>query len=375
MAYNRSMTIRYNNRAPIGAAALAALLLAAGCAEDERQGRDVASRPTRVIVEALAFEPVRTRVEAVGTSRAVRSVDLHPAVSGEVVAINFEPGQRVKKGDLLVELDQRDERLAVDLARVRLADAERLYERYEKSAESGAVLPTTIDAARTAVEAARIELDKARIALDFRTIEAPFDGYVGITEVDAGDRIGPDAIITTLDDRSALLVTFEIPEALIGELVVGSDVSLATWQRRDQVFSGKVVDIGSRIDPATRTFVARARVDNDADRLRPGMSFRVEVDIEGQKYPVIAETAVQWGADGAYIWSVVDGEARRVPVDIVQRTKGRVLIDAPLKQGDLIVVEGIQRMREGSAVEYSNLNLASDALGGGTFVGDAARAR
>lgn len=354
-------------------AAIAAGTLLAACAEEAPRGGGFEAKPVRAVVEPLALEPARTRLEAVGTSRAVRSVELHPAVSGEVVAVNFEPGQRVARGDVLVELDQRDERLAVDLARVKLEDAQRLLARYERSADSGAVLPTTIDAARTAVQSARIELDKARVALDYRTIEAAIDGYVGITEVDAGDRIDPDTVITTLDDRSALLVTFEVPESLIGELLVGAEVSLSIWQRRDTVFPGKVVDIGSRIDPATRTFVARARVNNDADRLRPGMSFRVLIDIEGEAYPVIAETALQWGAEGAFVWSVVDGQARRVPVNIVQRNQGRVLVDAPLARGDLVVVEGVQRMRPGTAVEYRDVSLASDGTGGAPLVGDAAR--
>jgi RND family efflux transporter MFP subunit len=330
------------------------------CTSEQAPERPSRSQATPVVVEALSFEPLRTHVEAVGTSRAVRSVEIYPATSGEVVAVNFEPGQRVEAGQVLVELDSRDERLAVELAQVQLADAERLYARYVKSGDSGAVLPTTIDTARTQVEASRIALDQARVALDFRSIEAAFDGYVGITEVDAGDRVNENTLITTLDDRSALLVSFELPEVLIRELGVGDEVRLGTWQDRGLALSGEIVDIGSRIDPATRTFVARARVDNAADELRPGMSFRVTADIDGQRYPAIAETAVQWGADGAYIWTVVGGEARRMSVDIVQRNEGRVLVDADLARGDLVVVEGIQRMRDGIPVEHAPVNLAGD---------------
>lgn len=336
----------------------ATLLVA--CSSEQAPERPSRSQATPVVVEALAFEPLRTHVEAVGTSRAVRSVEIYPATSGEVVAVNFEPGQRVEAGQVLVELDSRDERLAVELAQVQLADAERLYERYVRSGDSGAILPTTIDTARTQVETSRIALDQARVALDFRSIEAAFDGYVGSTEVDAGDRVNQNTLITTLDDRSALLVSFELPEMLIRELGVGDEVSLGTWQDRSLTLSGEIVDIGSRIDPATRTFVARARVDNESDELRPGMSFRVTADIEGQRYPAIAETAVQWGADGAYIWTVVGGEARRMPVDIVQRNEGRVLVDADLARGDLVVVEGIQRMRDGVPVEHAPVNLAGD---------------
>ncbi|MDZ7643128.1 MAG: hypothetical protein U5K76_02140 [Woeseiaceae bacterium] len=83
------------------------------------------------------------------------------------------------------------------------------------------------------------------------------------------------------------------------------------------------------------------------------MSFRVAMDVEGTTYPVIAETAVQWGADGAYIWSIVDGRAQRVNVEIVQRQQGQVLVDAAIGEGELVVVEGIQRMREGTRVNVT----------------------
>lgn len=361
--YNQGFRLKPNpymsTRLSTTCAAFAAISVLCACGSEEAGPDASRAAATRVIVEPTTYESEQTRVEAVGTSRAIRSVELHPESSGEVVAVNFQPGQRVSVGDVLVELDPRDAALAVQLAEVRLKDAERLFERYRKTGSSGAVLPTTIDAAETQAEAARIELDKARVALDHRTIEAAFDGHVGITEIDAGDRVDPSTLITTLDDRSALLVSFEVPEALIGELRVGDAVSLGTWADRENRLSGEIVDIGSRIDPATRTFAARARVQNDDDDLRPGMSFRVRIEIDGNEYPVIAETAVQWGAEGAYVWGVVDGVAVRIPVNIVQRNKGRVLVDANLDRGALIVVEGIQRMREGVAVDYGPVNFAA----------------
>jgi RND family efflux transporter MFP subunit len=338
------------------------LALVAACSDDPTSSREQADRNVRVIVEPLQYSSARTRVEAVGTSRAVQSIAIHAATSGEVVAVNFEPGQPVEKGHVLVALDQRDEKLAVELAQVRLQDAERLHDRYQRTGDSGAVLPTALDAARTAVQAARIELDRARIALDYRTIEAPFRGYVGITDTDPGDRVNPETMITTLDDRSALLVSFEVPESLIGNLEPGNEVAVATWHSREPTAFGVIVDIGSRIDPASRTFVARAWVENEADILRPGMSFRVAMDLEGTPYPVIQETGVQWGADGAYIWSVVDRRAHRVPVTVIQRQQGQVLVDGELEEGDLIIVEGVQRMREGLGVSYEPASVADRAL-------------
>ena len=316
------------------------------------------SRAVPVIVEPLRFEHARTRVEAVGTSRAVLSAELYPATSGEVIAVDFEPGQFVKAGDVLVELDRREQELAVRAARLQLEDAERLYDRYRRSADSGAVLPTALDAARTAAETARVELDRALIALEDRTIKAVFDGHVGATEVDPGDRIGTDTLATTLDDRSSLLVSFDIPEDFIGELEAGDTVRLETWSASMPGMTGEIVDIGSRVDPRNRTFAARVRVDNGDDSLRPGMSFRVNVDVKGERYAVVPETGVQWGTGGAYVWSVVDGAATRVPVQVIQRREGRVLVDGEFGGGDIIVVEGTQRMRDGVEVSYDAERLA-----------------
>ena len=351
------------------AGSVCCVLLLSACAEDMAPEVTAVDREVRVIVEPLELNEERTRVEAVGTSRALLSIAVHPAVSGEVVAINFVPGEHVEQGEVLAELDSRDEKLAVELARVRVADAERLYERYERIGNSGAVLPTTIDTARTALQAARIELDRAQVALDYRTIEAPFSGYVGITEVDPGDRVNPDTQITTLDDRSSLLVNFEVPEALLGRLTTQHDIQIATWSSREPAGYGEIVDIGSRVDPVTRTFTARALVPNEDDRLRPGMSFRVTVDIPGIRYPVIPETGIQWGAEGAYVWSVADNRANRVSVSIVQRQQGTVLVDSDdLEEGDLIVVEGIQRVRDGMEVVYTAPGRANSAPGGGGTV-------
>lgn len=350
---------------------LAAALLVSACSKEPAPARSFAPQAVSVIAESLSFESAQTRVEAVGTSRAVLSAEIHPAASGEVVAVNFEPGQFVRKGDILVELDSRQEKLAVGLAEIKLEDATRLYERYLRSSDSGAVLPTTLDAARTAMETARLELERARVALDDRSIQAVFDGHVGATDVDPGDRVNPDATITTLDDRSSLLVSFEVPEAFIGELAVGEEIHLETWSTAMPAVTGEVVDVGSRIDPRNRTFVARARVENPDDTLRPGMSFRVSADVEGERYPVVPETALLWGAEGAYVWSVVDGKAVRTPVKVVQRREGRVLIDGDLGANGIVVVEGTQRMRNGITVEFVE-RPGSDSLAGsgaGTFAG------
>jgi RND family efflux transporter MFP subunit len=335
------------------------LLQACSGSDDAATQRDNAQP---VITTTTQWEPELKRVEAVGTSRALRSVTLYPAVAGEVLAIHFNTDQRVKAGQTLVELDARDAKLAVSMAKVQLADAQRLLDRYQRAGDSGAVTVSTLDDARSAADRARIALDRAEVTLDHHSIEAPFNGHIGLTTLDPGARIEPATAIATMDDRSVLLVTFELPEILLGQLQVGQQIALTTWADDRREAMGRVVDIDSRADPQTRTFIVRAHVDNADDTLRPGMSFRIELTLAGGRYPIVPESALQWGGDGAYVWAVESGLARRVAATIVQRREGKILLDAALPEGTRVVVEGVQRMREGQAVRDAGSEAAKDTV-------------
>jgi RND family efflux transporter MFP subunit len=321
-------------------------------------------------VEPVRLETRRTRIEAVGTARALRSVEVYAEAAGEVVAVNFQPGDLVRAGDVLVGLDARDETLALRLAELRLGEAERQLRRYETAnANAELTVPeSTVDTAATALESARVERDLAQLALERRRVTAAFDGFVGISDVDVGDRIDTSTLITTLDDRSSLLVSFDVPEAYVRNVTLGDPVSLEVWNADGDRAEGRVVDIGSRIDPVSRAFATRAQVPNGADRLRPGMSFRVRLDLEAGRFPVVPELAVQWGADGAYVWTAVDGHAKRVAVRLVQRDDGRVLVDGPLEAGDQVISEGVQSMRQNAGLRVMDAAAlardAREALGG-----------
>ena len=346
-----------------------------GCTDPGEAGAPAraAPRATAVITLPVRMQTERTRIEAVGTARALQSIDLYPQAAGEVVALNFQPGDRVAAGTILVALDARDQQLALELAEVRLDEAERIFERFSAANVRGdrTVPESTVDTARSAVSAARIERDRAREAVEDRLVRAPFDGIVGLTDVDPGERIDTTTVITTLDNRSALLVRFDVPEAFVGRVRPGDPIEIRTWTARSSDASGEVVDLGSRIDPLTRAFTARARVPNPDDRLRPGMSFRINMELPGATWPVVPEVAVMWGADGAYVWIVEEGMARRVDVEIVQRGKGYVLVDADLPPGSEVVAEGVQRMRSGLAVRALDSEaLARDARA--TLLGESA---
>lgn len=309
------------------------------------------ARKAAVVAATVGFAAERVRVKAVGTARALQSASLHPAAAGLVQAVNFTADGRVEQGDVLLELDRATEELAVELAQVRLADAMRIYDRLQRLSATGATAQVTLDDARSALAATRIELKRAQVALEDRFVLAPFGGRIGLTDIDVGDRIGPDTEIATLDDRSTLLIRFVVPEVLHGHIGVGDTVHVAPWSDAGEPVTGRVSDVDSRISERTRTFVARARIANPEDRLRPGMSFRITVDVDGHVYPEIPEIAIQWGGDGSYLWALTDGVARRVPAVIVQRQAGKMLVDADLRNGDLVVVEGLHRMRPGVQAE------------------------
>ena len=304
-----------------------------------------------VLAQSVELTPQRGVIEAVGTSRALVSAEIHAESAGEVVAVHFSGGERVTEGDLLLELDARDENLNLELAEVQLEDARLLLKRYRSARGNDAVPETTLDAARTAEEAARIAAQRARVALDNRYVRAPFDGIIGLTDVEPGDRIDTATLITTVDDRSSLLVMFAVPEAFVGRVAPGDPVEVESWTADRVQVTGSVVVLGSRIDPDTRSVNARAKIPNVDDALRPGMSFRVSLELPGAIWPTVPEVALQWGGSGPYIWAVREGRAERVDVRVVQRVQGNILIDAPLTPDDIVVAEGVQRMRQGTRVE------------------------
>lgn len=235
----------------------------------------------------------------------------------------------------MLRLQDRAQRLAVDLAA-----AKRPMARYESTPGTGAVPGSIIDEAQSGVELAEIALRQAREGLVDRVVLAPFDGVVGIAAVEPGDRVAPDTAITTLDDRRTLQVAFELPEVYAARLKTGQTLRVTSPACAGRDFPGRIDQIDSRVDATSRNLRLRARVPNPDDLLRPGMSFKVLLELPGAQYVAVPELALQWGRDGAHVWTVEDGKARQVLVRSVRRLDERVLIDGPLPVGTLVVVEG-----------------------------------
>ena len=320
-------------------------------ADGTPEATGIAAAETLVLVEPLDLAEDRVVLRVVGTGEALRSASIYPNVAGNVVEVLFAAEQRVRKGAPLVSLDDEDERLAVRLAEVAAKEARRDVERLEKLAPSGAVSVVRLETAQSAFESAKLRLAQAQANLADRTVTAPFEGIIGLPEIDQGDRVTDETMIATLDDRSAILVEFSVPEEYAGRIKVGDSIIVRAWTDPDQELHGTISAAHSRINQATRSLRVQARIPNPGEAIRPGTSFDVRLAFTGRPYPSVREVAVLWSSDGAYVWRVADGRAEKVFVKMVRRNEGRVLVNGALEEGDLIVVEGVQGLRDGQGVD------------------------
>ena len=303
----------------------------------------VITQPVRITSNDVVFE-------AMGSGRARQSVQIYPAVSEEVMEVFFKAGDKVKAGAILVQLDDREENLAVQLAEVRLKDARSLLKRYQLAVKDGAVPESDVDSAQAAVDIAEVALERAKLAVEERKVRAPFSGVVGIPRVDPGERINDNTLITGIDDRTVLHVDFEVPEVLAVELENENTITANTPAYPNMTFTGVIEALESRIDPQKRTIKARASIQNSDDLLRPGMSFMTRLEIAGQAYPTVPEISLQWGRDGSFVWVIRGNLAKRIPVRVIARTSGDVLVDCDVDETDRVVVEGLQRLQPGRKV-------------------------
>lgn len=297
---------------------------------------------------------------AIGTGLALRSVTLRSPSSGEITGLNIVAGRKFSAGDLLMQLDDTDERLAVALTEARLQRATSERNRYSALQDTGVAAASRLEQVLTDFEVARIELEKARADLTDRVLRAPFDGVAGLAAVEIGDRVVADDPVSSFDDRSRILVEFDLPEALLGRVAPGQKIMASTPAVEGRRFAGEITAIDSRVDEGTRTARLRAEIDNADDVLRPGASFWLELELPGRTYPAVPELALQFSRGALYVWRVAEGRVEQVELRLVRRRSGLVIVDGPIAPGDLIVVEGTQRLRSGEAVTVLN----ADAGGG-----------
>jgi len=307
---------------------------------------------SRVIAAEPGVGEVNDSVTAIGTGEALRSVMVMPQVTGRLAAVMISSGQLVAEGQVLAQLEREAEAIAVERATLVLDDARVRNERVRRLQASGAASDVQIREVDLAVRQAELALRQAEFELDRRLVRAPIGGWVGIVTAEPGGQVSTNTEITRIDDRSALLVEFRLPERFVAQIAVGKAVSVRPLARDDDVtLDGRIDAIDNRVDAASRTIRVQARIDNADDALRAGMAFSITVDLAGQQFPSVDPLAIQWGREGSFVWVIRDGKAARVPVRIEQRSADVVLVAAQFTPGDQVIAEGVQRLRPGADVQ------------------------
>ncbi len=321
-----------------------------GAASGNGQRGPGGGTPGPVVTAPVAYATINDRLNAIGTGRALRSVSVNPLTSGTLTELAVASGAEVQAGDLIAKLDSDSEEIALDRAVIALDDATTKLERIMALRASNTVSVVQQNEAELALRNAELAKREAQLALDRRSITAPIDGTVGILPISAGSYVTNSTEIATIDDRSQILVDFWIPERYADLIEIGAPLTAASVARSSSVHEGEISALDNRIDPDSRTLRVEGRIENPDDRLRAGMAFTITMRFPGETYPAIDPLAVQWSADGPFVWIVESGKARQKPVRIIQRNADSVLVDAEFAEGDLVVTQGIHNMREGAPV-------------------------
>ena len=351
---------------------LVAAVLGGGYFAWQRYGAgEVASGPGAapaaipVVLAVAEQRQTSRRVEAVGTTLSRRAIEVVSLASGRVMAVEFEPGQFVKAGDVLVRLDDDIERADLAEAEATLQESVLAMQRAQALRQKSAIPEATVDQMVAAEASARAELDRARRRLADRTVRAAFDGVVGLRQIDAGARVDEDTVLTTLDDRSEMEIEFSIPETLYGRIAIGQPVEATAVAFPGRSFEGLVATIDSRIDATARAFKVRAVLPNPDMSLPAGMFVHLAVVLDSRMAVMVPEEAVIVQGARTFVFLAVDGKAVERDVAIGNRELGAIEITSGVGAGERVVVRGPLGWGDGRRSRRLGAGGAPAGAGGG----------
>jgi len=306
-------------------------------------------------------------VSAVGSLKAAQGVMLRPEVSGRIARLGFTEGQRVKKGQLLLQLDD-----TLQLAQLKQAEAQASIARTNltRSREllgQGFVSQSAVDQNGAALQVAEAQVALAQAQLQRMKVIAPFDGTAGLKLVDVGDYVKDGADVVNIEDLNSLTVQFAIPERYIDRLRSGQGVDVTLDALPGKIFKGRVLAADSRVDANGRALQVLAGVANPGSQLKPGMFARPRVVFAVREGAVVVpeEALVPVGAR-QYLFKVVQGadgkpSSQRLEAKIGTRLLGKVEILEGLKAGDTVVTAGHGRLMRGDSVPLRVIDLSKPA--------------
>lgn len=327
----------------------------------QRQQEAMSQAPPSARIDATEATERRwpASLQAIGGLRAVNGVRVSNEIAGVVDAIEFESGQRVAAGDVLVHLDDETDRAALETREAEARLATQQFERFSNLIGQDAVSRAQFDEARANREAALARVHEQEAIVAKKTVRAPFDGVLGLRQVDLGQFIPVGTPIVEINQLDPIQVDFTIGERDLPLIAVGDPVEVRVAAYPDAVFEGQVLAIESSVRSATRTVQVRARLANPENRLRPGMfanvtTFRRQV----RDVVTVPRTAISYNTYGDFVFALREQEGS-ISVDRVQVRTGEVrdgeveIVDG-LEAGTRVVAAGLLRLRDGQPVQLTS---------------------
>jgi len=308
------------------------------------QGLPVQAVP--VIVSDLLDE-----IAAIGTVEANESVRIRTEINGRLLKLNFEEGQKVQKGQLLVALDDGEPRAQLAAINAELRTEKQRFLRSKELYEQKFISKEALDLQAGTVDRLAAMVQEADARLKKTVVTAPFSGVIGLRKVSLGAYLQAGDDIARLEDISSVKVDFRVPEVYLAKVSPGQSISVVVDSFPNAVFEGKVYAIEAGMDTETRTALVRAKLSNKAGQLRSGMFGRVSLIMAKKKDAVSVPEQALWpqGAEN-FVYKVIDGKVALTKVELGQRSPGQVEVLEGLMPGDIVVTEGQMKIQDGAPV-------------------------
>jgi len=315
--------------------------------------------PVSVFAQTVQQQVMVERIEALGTLRADEATVLSASVTETVTVIHFNDNQRVKAGEVLLEMTSAEEHAQLEQAMSRLDEVERQFARLQSLVKNNLTTESQLDQQRAAVEAAAAQLRGVQSRLQDRLIIAPFDGVVGLRNISVGALVRPGDVITTLDDDRTMKLDMTVPSLHLAGMSVDMAISAKVAALGGRTFTGTLASIDSRVDPITRSITARALIPNPERLLRPGLLATVELSSLPREVVAIAEEAIVQIGRQSQVYVLRSSQnsttvEQRVVV-LGRRQPGFVEIVEGLQVGEQVVVHGAMKLRPGAEVSVEAL--------------------
>lgn len=331
---------------------IALFLLLGACAKEDSGQKKDGGPPATVTTISIASESWQDSIEAIGTAKARESVVISAKQSERVSAVHFESGQRVSKGQVLIELDSGTVKAELNEARANLADLEMQVKRVQSLQSRQLIAQSQIDTTVASRNAARARVQAATERLNDRIIRAPFSGVLGLRQVSQGQYVNAGFAMVNLDDLDHMWVDFPVPESQLSKLKVGMSLNLEADAFPERVFNAQVAGIDSRIDVATRAIMVRAAIENSDGLIRPGMLMRVSLQQDAVDALVLPELALQQVGNRTFVFlATSDGTVISRDIAIGSRHAGKVTVSNGLQADDQVVLDGTSKLRDGQKIK------------------------